>query len=277
MGDWMHFFWTYIRWPFLTGSSRWDMIRQIMIFPSIEESWPDVIHCEHILNMADFKRFINKNANKVPLNMKQFLTIDPARRVSTNTLQTRYLNEDIIVQKCALSSQLKNQQLNSKMRLIVLDWISDITYVRKFSEVTFHTAVVISDSFLRIKEVARKRFQLVAVVSIMIASKLHEQDNLSIADCVYFCDSVYTQSDAVTTEKQICMSLNYEFMTLTCAEVLTTMNARPGAFFILSTRIYTMALLKMLKLLPKTCIISRVLWLQHQTWWINKRRRQKVH
>ena len=88
--------------PFLTGSSQWDMIRQIIeIFPSIEESWPDVIHCEQYIEHGGFPRFINKNANKVPLNMKQFLTIDPARRVSTNTLQTRYLNEDIIVEMCS--------------------------------------------------------------------------------------------------------------------------------------------------------------------------------
>ena len=34
------------------------------------------------------------------------------------------------------------------------------------------------------------------------------------------------------------MSLNYEFMTLTCAEVLTTMNARPGAFLLSNIYLY---------------------------------------
>lgn len=105
---------------------------------------------------------------------------------------------------------MENQpQLNPTMRMIVIDWLVEVHSKFRLDPATLHLCVHIFDRFLSVQEVSRRRVQLVAVTSLLLASKYEEIYPPMIKDCVYVTDRAYSREDILEMESEILTKLNF--------------------------------------------------------------------
>jgi len=108
------------------------------------------------------------------------------------------------------TSMSRQPYLNEKMRYILLDWI--ISVLKKIGndmEVLFLTGALIDKLIERKKTIIRNRFQLIGVVALRLAYKYEENYDLTVDDCVYYCDDAYTREECLQMEKTILEVLDY--------------------------------------------------------------------
>jgi hypothetical protein len=86
----------------------------------------------------------------------------------------------------------KQEHVTTKMRLILLDWLLEVSEEHALHRETFHVAANAIDRFLdRVPYVARSKLQLVGVAALYIASKAEEihppkaEDFVQVTDCTY--------------------------------------------------------------------------------------------
>lgn len=74
------------------------------------------------------------------------------------------------------SASYMNRQvdINSKMRAILIDWITEVHLRFKLLPETLFLTVSIIDRFLEKRQIMRTQLQLVAVAALLIASKYEE-------------------------------------------------------------------------------------------------------
>jgi len=107
-------------------------------------------------------------------------------------------------------------EINSKMRIILIDWLFEVNNKLKFREETFYTTIYIIDAYLSKKFIQRKKFQLLGVTALYIATKLNEIFSGSVKDYVFMTDRAYNESDIITMESDICKTLNFNFLVPHC-------------------------------------------------------------
>ena len=103
-------------------------------------------------------------------------------------------------------------EINSKMRIILIDWLVEVHYKLKFNEETFYTAIYIIDAYLSKKFIQRLNYQLLGITSLFIASKLHEIFGGKIQDYSLFTDKTYNVEQILKMELDICQILNFNFL-----------------------------------------------------------------
>lgn len=115
------------------------------------------------------------------------------------------------------------------MRSIVVNWLEEVH--RKFHLVpeTLYLAVHIMDRFLSKAQVPRRRLQLVAMTSLLIASKYEEIYPPEVRDCVYMSDRAYTRQDVIDTEAEILAKLHFMISAPTAYPFLTRFLSITGA------------------------------------------------
>ena len=109
-----------------------------------------------------------------------------------------------------LDPLMDNQpELNTTMRMIVVDWLVEVHAKFRLDPATLHLCVHILDRFLSVQEVSRRRVQLVAVTSLLLASKYEEIYPPMVKDCVYVTDKAYTREEILEMETEILAKLNF--------------------------------------------------------------------
>lgn len=96
------------------------------------------------------------------------------------------------------------------MRYILVDWLVQVHMKFKLAPVTLHLTVQIIDRFSSIHRVPRKKFQLVGVVALLIASKYEEIYPVNVVDLCYLCDDIYSEDELLDGETEILEALNYQ-------------------------------------------------------------------
>jgi len=107
-------------------------------------------------------------------------------------------------------------EINSKMRTILIDWLFEVNCKLKFKEETFFITVCIIDSYLSQKFVPRRKFQLLGVTALFIATKLNEIFTGSVRDYAFITDNAYKESEILDMEEDICKILNFNFLIPNC-------------------------------------------------------------
>lgn len=102
------------------------------------------------------------------------------------------------------------QQVNAKMRGILIDWLVDVHRKYKLRAETLFLAVHLIDRYLEIQATARKHLQLVGVSALLIAAKFEEVYPPQIKDLVYVTDKAYTREDILQCEVCILKALNFK-------------------------------------------------------------------
>lgn len=100
--------------------------------------------------------------------------------------------------------------INSKMRTILLDWLSEVHCQFRLLGEVFQMAVGMIDRYLQAAaNVKRCELQLVGVTALFLAAKYEEIYPPPISDFVYICDDTYTGQDIRQMEMKIFKALNY--------------------------------------------------------------------
>eukprot|EP00878_Enallax_costatus_P015094 GHUV01015806.1.p1 GENE.GHUV01015806.1~~GHUV01015806.1.p1 ORF type:complete len:392 (+),score=129.28 GHUV01015806.1:242-1417(+) len=107
-------------------------------------------------------------------------------------------------------------EINDKMRGILVDWLVEVHLKFKLMPETLYLTCNIIDRYLSIRNVSRKRLQLVGVTSMLIASKYEEIWAPEVNDFVYISDKAYTREDILGMEKNMLAALEYDLTVPTC-------------------------------------------------------------
>ena len=113
-------------------------------------------------------------------------------------------------------------ELSASMRSILVDWLIDIHWRFRLTSETLFIAINLIDRFLMRIQVARSRFQLVGLTSLIIASKYQEIDIPSVQDLVHLTDNAYNVDDFVQMESLILQVLEFNFTFPTSLSFLET-------------------------------------------------------
>lgn len=119
-------------------------------------------------------------------------------------------------------------EINSKMRIILIDWLIEVNNKLKFREETFYTTIYIIDAYLSKKFIQRKKFQLLGVTALLIATKLNEIFSGSVKDYVFITDNAYNESSILSMESDICKTLNFNFLVPNCLSFFQIFSKKIG-------------------------------------------------
>jgi len=89
----------------------------------------------------------------------------------------------------------EQNDINEKMRGILIDWIIEVHLRFKLVPETLFKTVNLIDRYLERVPIQRSRLQLVAVSGMMIASKYEEIYPPLVSDYVFITDNAYTRED----------------------------------------------------------------------------------
>ena len=114
-------------------------------------------------------------------------------------------------QKVRISSSYmsRQQDINEKMRSILVDWLVDVHLKFKLVPETLYLTVNLIDRFLMVKSVSRKHLQLVGVTAMLVASKYEEIWAPEVRDFVYISDRAYNRDQILNMEKIMLNSLKF--------------------------------------------------------------------
>jgi cyclin B len=119
-------------------------------------------------------------------------------------------------------------EINSKMRIILIDWLFEVNNKLKFREETFYTTIYIIDAYLSKKFIQRKKFQLLGVTALYIATKLNEIFSGNVKDYVFMTDRAYNEIDIISMESDICKTLNFNFLVPHCLSFFQIFSKKIG-------------------------------------------------
>ncbi|XP_009703288.1 PREDICTED: G2/mitotic-specific cyclin-B1, partial [Cariama cristata] len=104
---------------------------------------------------------------------------------------------------------LASQEINGKMRAILIDWLVQVQVKFSLQQDTLYLAVAIIDRFLQDNAASTKTLQLVGVTAIFIASKYEEIFPPFIGDFAYVTDHTYTTVQIREMEVKILKALDF--------------------------------------------------------------------
>jgi hypothetical protein len=99
----------------------------------------------------------------------------------------------------------KQQDVNSKMREILVDWLHEVHLKFRLQTETMFLAINYLDRFLERRAVNRTKLQLVGCAAMLLAAKYEEMYPPEIRHFVYISDKAYTK-DQILSMEQIMLS-----------------------------------------------------------------------
>lgn len=103
----------------------------------------------------------------------------------------------------------KQNDINERMRGILLDWLIEVHLKFKLLPETMFLTVNIIDRFLEKVNINRTRLQLVGVAAMFIACKYEEIYSPEVKDFVYMTDKAYSKQEVLKMENDILAALEY--------------------------------------------------------------------
>ncbi|TMW58361.1 hypothetical protein Poli38472_009920 [Pythium oligandrum] len=108
------------------------------------------------------------------------------------------------------------QDINEKMRTILVDWLIEVGEEYELDSLTFHKAVNLVDRCLAKFKINRKQFQLLGCACMMIAAKYEEVYGPNVDEFVYISDQTYTSEEMLEMESKVLQTLEYRIGATTC-------------------------------------------------------------
>ncbi|CAN8312721.1 unnamed protein product [Cochlearia groenlandica] len=113
---------------------------------------------------------------------------------------------------CVPPNYMENQQdLNEKMRGILIDWLIEVHYKFELMEETLYLTINVIDRFLAAHQIVRKKLQLVGVTALLLACKYEEVYVPVVDDLILISDKAYTRRDVLDMEKLMANTLQFNF------------------------------------------------------------------
>lgn len=102
------------------------------------------------------------------------------------------------------------QEINIKMRRILVDWLVEVHQNFKLLPETLFITINLIDRFVQRKQIPRKSYQLIGVTCMLIASKYEEIYPPYVKDFIYISDNCYSKQELKDKEKEILMTLDFK-------------------------------------------------------------------
>lgn len=115
----------------------------------------------------------------------------------------------------------KQQDLNNKMRSILVDWLVEVHFKFKLQTATLYLCINLIDRYLNLESILRGKLQLVGVAALFIACKFEEVYPPEVRDFVYITDNAYNREQVLKMETSILTALNYEVLVPTVHHFLS--------------------------------------------------------
>ena len=112
----------------------------------------------------------------------------------------------------------KQNEINDKMREILVDWLIEVHYRFHFKEKTLFQTIFIIDLFLSKKTIQKSNLQLLGVASLLIACKENEVFYPQVKEFLHITDNAYTKTELLNMELYILQILNFEIFNSTSEE-----------------------------------------------------------
>jgi cyclin B len=116
--------------------------------------------------------------------------------------------------------------INSKMRAILVDWLTDVHQKFELLPQTLFNCVALMDRFLAVTEIKRAKLQLIGVACLMIVAKIEEVYTPMVKDYIAVCDNAYTPRELLATEGEILAAVSFNVLCPTGFTFLSNFNAR---------------------------------------------------
>lgn len=106
----------------------------------------------------------------------------------------------------------KQNQINEQYRSILIDWICHVHYKFSLLPETLFLTINILDSYTSLVHFNITEYQLVAITSMLIASKYEEYYAPEIKDFIYVTKGIYTKEQIIKMEYSIMCTLNFDIL-----------------------------------------------------------------
>ena len=123
---------------------------------------------------------------------------------------------------------LKQNDINEKMRMILIDWLIEVHLKFKLLPETLFLTINFIDRYLQNNQTSRDKLQLIAVSSLLIACKYEEIYPPEIASFVYITDNAYKKEEILDYEIKILGDLDYDLTYPTPLRFLEVVSVKLG-------------------------------------------------
>jgi cyclin B len=160
-----------------------------------------------------------------------------------NKLQmvTEYVNDlyayykEIEAAKSPTLYMANQEDINSRMRAILIDWLVEVHLKFKLAPVTLHICVALIDMYCSQNAVPRSKLQLVGVTALLIACKYEEIYPPEVRDCVFITDNAYPREEVLEMEMKMLIFFGYNVACSTSHHFLVRFLRISG--FVMNSRI----------------------------------------
>lgn len=105
---------------------------------------------------------------------------------------------------------IRQYDLHEKMRMILVDWLIEVSLKFKLLPETLHLSVSCIDRFLATVKVHKKLLQLVGITALFIACKYEEVWAPEVRDFVYVSDKAFNREQILKMERSILNTLGFK-------------------------------------------------------------------
>lgn len=120
-----------------------------------------------------------------------------------------YMRQQEQVNRPKVNYMKKQQDINSSMRCILVDWLVEVCEEYRLNLETLYLAVNYTERFLSQMSVLRGKLQLVGTASMYIAAKYEEITPPDVAEFVYITDDTYTKKQVLRMEHLLLKVLDF--------------------------------------------------------------------
>ena len=171
------------------------------------------------IQLNKLKDFNNKESE---INKKNSLFSFPEKKNKTpnaqipieyfNEFLDTYVREENNLEFKIIPNFMKEQtEINSKMRAIIVNWITEVHNRFKLLPDTLFLSIVIFDRYMSlIKNIEKQKLQLIGVTSLLIACKYEEIFSPEVRDFVCILDRTYDREDLMYQENEMMKYLKFE-------------------------------------------------------------------
>ena len=103
----------------------------------------------------------------------------------------------------------KQEDINEKMRSILIDWLVEVHLKFKLVPETLFLTVNLIDRYLMKNQVTRQKLQLIGVTAMLVASKYEEIYAPIVKDFVYITDNAYSKEEILEMERKMLQTLDF--------------------------------------------------------------------
>jgi cyclin B len=164
--------------------------------------------------LSAFEEAAPSNAPKEPVDKVDMADINDAQAVVPYLQEIhRHYREAEGINLASSTFMSKQEDINEKMRAILIDWLVEVHLKFKLMPETLYLTVNLIDRYLEKEKIKRSQLQLVGVTAMFVASKYEEIYAPECRDFVYISDKAYTREQILKMEGDMLSKLNFQLTT----------------------------------------------------------------